>query len=403
MARWLMVIAVGLMGVTMGLAAEQLHFTNGRVLRDGHLVNQDLFVEGGRIVDGDAAQEKATVVDLKGRILAPGYIDLQLNGGFGFDFTVNPETVPDVAKLLPQCGVTAFLPTIITSESAGYRRRGTLSQVSDGAEALGWHLEGPFISHDFSGMHPKQKITKESIVGLSDVVEMYGTLDDVSMITLAPERVRDLSVVRQLVDQGVVVSVGHTAATEKEFRACVAAGASMVTHLFNAMRGLHHREPGVVGTVLADRSLHYGLIIDGHHVADTAVALAYSAHPRGMVLVTDSMQAMGLPEGVYTLGGEQVSVKGGRAVLSGQNTLAGSTCTLDAAVRRLVKATGCDVTVALEAASLRPAEAIGVADRKGKLEVGYDADLIVLDDALNVQSCYVKGVEVTASAAMQKD
>ncbi|SCA64255.1 Putative N-acetylglucosamine-6-phosphate deacetylase [Chlamydiales bacterium SCGC AG-110-P3] len=388
-----MILLIALVGEMMALPAEGLHFTNARILRNGHLVPGELLIKEGRIVKDADPDTAFTPVDLEGKILAPGFIDLQLNGGFGFDFSATPDAVSEVAKRLPKYGVTSFLPTIITSSRESYHQRSYPQASAIGAEPLGWHLEGPFINIEFSGMHPKDKITDPLVDSLSDVVDRYGSLDGIRMITLAPERIQNLDVVTDLVKQGIVIAMGHTAATEAQCRDCINAGASMVTHLFNAMKGLHHREPGVVGAVLSERSIHYSLIMDGCHIADTTARLAVAAHPEGLVLVTDSMQAMGLAEGRYSFGEEDVLVADGRVVLEGQATLAGSTQTMDAAVRCLVAATGCDLAYALESASLRPAEVIGVAHRKGKLEIGYDADLVVLDDALQVVACYVKGIK----------
>jgi len=233
------------------------------------------------------------------------------------------------------------------------------------------------------------------------------------MVTIAPERPGAMACIKELVAQGVVVSAGHSNASADQMEAAQAAGVSMVTHLFNAMPAFHPREPGIIGILgsasstaakggsasstaakgaAATRTPFFGLIADGVHVHPASVKLAHQVRPRQVVLVSDAMVAMGLPAGTYIFGGDTVEVTSdGRAVRPGTDTLAGTVLPLDECMRRFRKFTGCSLVEALEAASLHPAQAMGIENRKGTLEVGADADFVLLDDELHVCATYLQG------------
>ncbi|XP_024270502.2 N-acetylglucosamine-6-phosphate deacetylase isoform X1 [Oncorhynchus tshawytscha] len=387
-------------------------FVNCRILRDHKLQREDLWVREGRILDpeklffdeeGYADQR----VDCEGLIIAPGFIDVQINGGYGIDFSQATSNVRGgvalVAKKILEHGVTSFLPTLVTSPPNIYHK--VLSEVKvhsggmEGAGVLGCHLEGPFISLEKKGAHPEQYLRSFQSGGMLDLIETYGTLDNVAMVTLAPELPNSEKVVRELSQRGITVSLGHSVANLSQAEEAVQNGASFITHLFNAMLPFHHRDPGIVGLLTSDqvpqdRTVFYGMIADGIHTNSAALRIAHRAHPTGLVLVTDAITAMGLPPGRHTLGQQVIEIQGLHAYVAGTKTLSGSIATMDMCVRHFKQASGCSVEEALEAASLHPAQLLGITRCKGTLDYGADADLVLLDDAINVRATYIAGQEV---------
>ena len=392
-----------------------VRFTNARLLRDHDLILDDLWVRDGIIADPKSLFWEGALpdetVDCGGRILAPGLIDVQINGGWGVDFsTGGPELAAGlrlVSRRLLAHGITSFLPTVITSSLESYRA--VLPQIvptagsPEGAAVLGVHLEGPFISPSKPGCHPPAHIIAnkgsddKAVVGRPDALRRAcgEHLAHVRLVTLAPELPGSEMLVAELLARGVVVSAGHSNASSAQMEASLKWGVTMCTHLFNAMPPFHPREPGIVGLLGSKFQPRpfLGLISDGVHVHPASVKLAAAARPDSIVLVSDGIVAMGLPEGQHHFGEVPVEiVSGDKAYRSGTTTLAGAVVALDECVRRFRKYTNCSTVRALEAASLRPAEALGMQSSKGGLHVGADADLILLDDELNVQATYVGGV-----------
>lgn len=387
-------------------------FINCRILRDNELQREDLWVREGRILDPEKLffDEQGYAdkrVDCEGSIIAPGFIDVQINGGYGIDFSQASEDVSDgvsfVAKKILEHGVTSFCPTLVTSPPQVYHKVLPQVKVHDGgphgAGVLGFHLEGPFISAEKKGAHPEKYLRTFEPGGLEHLMEVYGSLDDVAIVTLAPELPGSQSVVRELSQRGVTVSLGHSAADLSQAEEAVQHGASFITHLFNAMLPFHHRDPGIVGLLTSDRipagrAVYYGMIADGIHTNPAALRIAHRAHPSGLVLVTDAITAMGLPPGRHTLGQQVIEIQGLHAYVAGTKTLSGSIATMDMCVRHFKQASGCSVQEALQAASLHPAQLLGISPKKGKLDYGSDADLVLLDDGLNVKATYISGEEV---------
>uniref|UniRef100_A0A8C7QRP5 N-acetylglucosamine-6-phosphate deacetylase n=1 Tax=Oncorhynchus mykiss TaxID=8022 RepID=A0A8C7QRP5_ONCMY len=386
-------------------------FVNCRILRDHKLQREDLWVREGRILDpeklffdeeGYADQR----VDCEGLIIAPGFIDVQINGGYGIDFSQATSNVRGgvalVAKKILEHGVTSFLPTLVTSPPNIYHKVGTTSTPVLSTCPVSHHcchLEGPFISLEKKGAHPEQYLRSFQSGGMLDLIETYGTLDNVAMVTLAPELPNSEKVVRELAQRGITVSLGHSVANLSQAEEAVQNGASFITHLFNAMLPFHHRDPGIVGLLTSDqvpqdRTVFYGMIADGIHTNSAALRIAHRAHPTGLVLVTDAITAMGLPPGRHTLGQQVIEIQGLHAYVAGTKTLSGSIATMDMCVRHFKQASGCSVEQALEAASLHPAQLLGITRCKGTLDYGADADLVLLDDAINVRATYIAGQEV---------
>ncbi|XP_038151206.1 N-acetylglucosamine-6-phosphate deacetylase [Cyprinodon tularosa] len=387
-------------------------FVNCRILRGHALQREDLWVREGKILDPeklffDEQGYADQLVDCEDSIIAPGFIDVQINGGYGVDFSQPSDDVSAgvslVAKKVLEHGVTSFCPTLVTSPSAVYHKVLPQVQVHDGGQngagVLGFHLEGPFISAEKKGAHPERYLRTFGSGGMEDLMEAYGSLENVAMVTLAPELPNSQSVVRKLHQQGVTVSLGHSVANLSQAEDAVQNGASFITHLFNAMLPFHHRDPGIVGLLTSDRipagrTVFYGMISDGIHTNPAALRIAHRAHPSGLVLVTDAITAMGLPPGRHTLGQQVIEIQGLHAYVAGTKTLSGSIATMDMCVRHFRQASGCSVEEALEAASLHPAQLLGISHRKGNLDYGADADLVLLDDALNVRATFISGEEV---------
>lgn len=334
---------------------------------------------------------EAEIVDARGMLLAPGFIDLQLNGGFGSDFTQEPGGIWKVAAELPRYGVTAFLPTIITSPANRVEQAQDVLHAGapagwQGAVPYGLHLEGPMLNPGKKGAHNPAYIQPPSL----EVIEGWSASANVRLVTLAPEVPGALDVVTTLRERGVIVSAGHSLANFAQARAGFAAGISMVTHLFNAMPPLDHREPGLAGAALQDEHVAVGIIPDGVHVHPTMLNLVWKAKGKsGVVIVTDSMAAMGMPPGKYHLADYDVIVDEHSARLADQ-TLAGSIVTMDAAVRNMAAWCGLALTEAVRAASQTPAYVLGLA-HKGRISPGADADLVLLTPEGHVLRTYVGG------------
>ncbi|KAI8099085.1 uncharacterized protein BX664DRAFT_377192 [Halteromyces radiatus] len=378
---------------------------NAKLLKHHQLVeNEYLWFQNGQIVDAEQVffeqrKEPDEIIDAQGCIVAPGFLDLQINGSYGIDFADHEGSI--------------VLPLL--------RRRAGNAKTN--SEILGAHVEGPFISEEKKGAHDVNAIRTASR-GILDFEEAYGSElkrggESISIITLAPEVDGVLDVIPKLIERGITVSLGHSAAHIKAAEAGVAQGACLMTHLFNAMLPFHQRDPGMVGILGAtdlpvpkqpdrhplpsltsanhqqsDPRPFYGIICDGIHVHPNSVRIAYYSHPRGCVLVTDALSAAGLPHGIYQLGGQDVEVRHGGAYIKGTDTLAGSTVTIDQCVRNFWKFTRCSRVEALEAATLHPAQSLGIQDRKGTLNPGADADFVFLDDDLNLKQVYVRGEQV---------
>lgn len=292
-----------------------------------------------------------------------------------------------------------------------------------GAEILGAHCEGPFISFEKKGAH-NQTMIQAAENGITSLDKAYGPelikSDTVRIMTVAPEIDGMLDVIPELVKRNITVSIGHSAANINQAEAGVKAGATFITHLFNAMQSFHQRDPGMVGILGAsdlpqpgqperhplpsstspdsskpDPRPFYGIICDGVHVHPNSVRIAYYSHPRGCVLVTDALAGAYLKPGIHSLAGREVEVRGASgAYLKGTDTLAGSTVSIDHCVRNFRKFTRCTIIEAIEAATLHPAQTLGIQDIKGTLNAGSDADILFLDDDLEIQRVFVRGVEV---------
>ena len=360
-------------------------------------------VEGVITAAGPGDPPRPADVDLPDGLLAPGFVDLQVNGYFGVEFqTADAAGWATVVSRLPETGTTAFLPTLITApvdRLAGRLRVAAALQpgLPAGARVLGVHTEGPFIAQTRRGAHNPEWITDPTPAAIDELITAGDGL--LRLVTLAPERPGGLDAVSQLTAAGVLVSVGHSDAFAAQVAQAADRGAAKVTHLFNAQRPLGHREPGVVGQALSDSRLTSGLIVDLHHVAGSVCKIAFDAAQGRIALVTDAAACAGMPPGEYQLGGEPITLPPGdsQPPVRSDGTLAGSNLRMDRAVANAV-ASGITLTAAVTAATRIPADLIGRPDL-GRIAPGVEADLVWLGPDLETRATWVGGQLVYTDGA----
>jgi N-acetylglucosamine-6-phosphate deacetylase len=370
-----------------------LEISGGVALVDSEFIAARVVIDGSLIADvgpGDRERTRERV-DATGCSVLPGFVDVQVNGAVGVDLTSQPDRIGEVAAFLVQCGVTSFMPTVISSSASdvvvAIAAMGKWSHEGQrGARSLGIHLEGPFLNPARAGAHPLHHLRPPSVAE----VQRWGTEAGVALVTLAPELPEALDVIEWLVANGVSVCAGHTDAGTAEMTAAVAAGVRGVTHLFNAMSPMTARSPGPAGSTIGDSDLIAGLIVDGLHVDPVMIRLAWQAlGPNRLALVSDAISALGLAHGAYSIGDTSVIVDE-RGARTAAGVLAGSVLRFDEAVRNLMAFTGCGLTEASRSASATPAR---LARRRdiGHLAPGYLADVVVLDEDNRVVVTVVDG------------
>ncbi|WP_193607525.1 N-acetylglucosamine-6-phosphate deacetylase [Nocardioides lijunqiniae] len=352
-------------------------------------------VEGDRIADvGAGAPARPADVDLPDATLVPGFVDVHVHGGGGASFDAGtPDDAAAATRAHLAHGTTTMVASLVTAtpERLLASVSGLAAAAEDGVVA-GIHLEGPWLSPTRAGAHDPE-LPRDPDPALLEALVEAGR-GHVRMVTLAPELPGGLDAVRRLTAAGVVAAIGHTEATYDEARAALDAGARVGTHLFNAMRPLHHREPGPIAALLETPDAYVELIADGVHVHPAALRLAAEVKPGRIALVTDAMAAAAAADGDYRLGRMTVTVRDGVARLAEGGAIAGSTLTLAAAVRYAVQVAGLPLVDAVRAATSTPAALLGL-DRVGSIATGHRADLVVLDDHLDVQRVLHRGRWVT--------
>lgn len=365
----------------------------GRVVTEREVLEEaSVLVGEGRVLDVSRGRPVADEsCELPGGYLVPGFVDLQVNGSFGVDVATMPGRVPELSEKLLATGTTAYLPALISLPGGSYP--GLLDELDlrpgRGAAALGLHLEGPFINPARRGAHPAENIVPPNAALLREMIQD----PPLRLLTLAPEMEGAAELVEAARSRGVAVSAGHSDAAFEAAHRAFDEGIAGVTHLFNAMSPLHHREPGLAGAALAHPRAVSGLIADGRHVHPGMVRLAYRLlGPDRLYLVTDATSAAGAPPGTdsLSLAGQPVFVEDGTPRLrSGE--IAGSTLRMDEALRNVLRFTGCTLPEAVRMASTTPARLIGAGGRKGLLAPGYDADIVALTEDLEVQAVWKSG------------
>jgi N-acetylglucosamine-6-phosphate deacetylase len=386
----------------------ELILAGGRVVTPDGVRWVDVVVRAGRIAElrepapdahapsdgGAAAPER---VELDGRWLLPGFVDLHVHGGDGAQFnTDDPDEVQRAAAFHARHGTTALLATTVAAPAE--ELLGALDAIAEAsaapragaAEVLGAHLEGPFLSPIRPGaMEADHFVAPADAVAAAERLVGHAAARSIS---LAPELPGALELTRRAVARGLLVSLAHSDADYGQAVTAIEAGARAVTHAFNAMRPLHHRDPGLLGAALDRDELSCEVICDGVHVDPAAVRLLMRCKgAERTLLVTDAIEATGLPDGDYRLGDRAVCVRAGRATLPGRETIAGATLTMDAAVRNAVAFGGVTLADAARMAATTPAELLGIGARKGSIAPGRDADLVVLDRDLALTRVMARG------------
>jgi N-acetylglucosamine-6-phosphate deacetylase len=365
----------------------------GRSTDDAWVTFDEGVVSASGTGDGWRERDAAEIVDADGGILTPGFIDLHGHGGAGASFDDGPAAVATARALHLRHGTTRAVLSLVTASIDALA--GRVAAVADLAEAdatiLGSHLEGPFLDAGHKGAHAGQLLRRADAETIERLLSAgRGT---VRQVTVAPELPGGMAAVRQFASAGVRVAVGHTNATAAEASAAFDAGATLLTHAFNAMPGIHHRAPGPVVAAMRDPRVTLELIADGVHVHPDVVALAFAGAPGRVALITDAMAATGAADGPYVLGGLAVTVTDGVARLDSDGAIAGSTLTQDAALRMTVSC-GVDLPTAVAALTVVPARALGLEGRYGTLRPGATADAVLLDTSLAVRGVWCDGERV---------
>lgn len=368
----------------------------GTVLTPGRtLAGHEVVLEGTRIAEVRPARTgpaTGEVVDAAGGWIVPGFVDVHVHGGGGHDvMDATPQALEALSSTLARHGVTSFLATTVTAERA--RTTAALATVAAAAESLagarllGTHLEGPYLAAAHRGAQNKDELR---LPDLPEYAEWFDT-GTVRLVTLAPELDGALELIASGTAKGVRFSAGHSGASETELHAALDAGLRHATHAFNGMPSLHHRQPGLLGAILTDDRVRAELIADGVHVHPTVMDLLVRVKgPERVMLVSDAMRAAGMPDGTYELGGQRVTMQAG-VCRTTEGGLAGSTLTLDRAVRNLVHRVGVAWGDAVTMATASPADALDRGDDLGRLAVGHRADVTVLDAQGHVRTTIVDG------------
>lgn len=383
----------------------------GRIVLPDHIVEKGVLVmEGETIIyvgegNGYDASIANEVVDYSDCYICPGFIDIHVHGNAGHDvMDGTEEAIEEISRSLLRFGVTGFLPTTMTAPMGDIQRvlaniHQAKSRQCKGAQILGVHLEGPWISEVFKGAQNASYISQPTSDEVSQVLDWLGDLS--CIVTIAPEIPGAIDAIKTLTSHGIICSIGHTNATYEEVSTAVKNGASHFTHAFNAMRGLHHREPGVVGALMGMKQMSCDVIADLVHTHASILDVLYQLKGREkLLLISDGMRAVGLPDGEYSLGGQTVIVQQCIARLA-DSTLAGSTLSLQKAVHNMVDCIGLPLTDAVYMAATAPASKLGISHIKGSLAVGKDADVAVLSSDFRVVETIVKGIPVYKEELVQ--
>ena len=375
------------------------YIINGQVYIDHTFQKKTIYIQDGTInlLEADC-QTSGTVFDAAGRRIVPGFIDIHTHGAVGVDVNgASAEDLEKIGKFFAKNGTTSWLASILTDTEEQTSR--AISQCIEyqasagkGAQLLGIHLEGPFLASELKGAMPEHLLKK----GSADLAASYQRQanGNIRYITVSPEVEGVLELIPRLRELGIVVAMGHSGADYDTAMAAIQAGTAACTHTFNAMAPLHQHRPAIIGAAL-ESDVYCEMICDGLHLHPAIVRLLWKTKgPQRLVAITDSIMAAGLPDGNYHLGVNQVVVEKGDAKLASDGTRAGSTLTQDRALRNLLSFTGLSLEEILPVLTENPAKLIGVYDRKGSIEDGKDADLVVLDEQNQVADVFLQGIRL---------
>lgn len=372
----------------------------GSVFTGEAFVQSDLMIKGGVISEmgpGLKAEGDTRVIDCAGRQVCPGFIDIHSHGAMGCDYMDGMKAIETIARFKASKGTTGFLPTILTNPLermrwAAIQAKIAMSLPVAGARVLGVHIEGPFVAPHHKGALPEEDILLPNIYEVQMFLTELG--ESLKMFTLAPELPGAESIIRLLRKRNIVVSAGHSDCGYNKMVQAINWGVTNLTHTFNAMPGIHHREPGMIAAALDDERVYCDFICDLIHVHDWVLRFFIRAKgAERCIMITDAISAAGMPEGEYTLGGQYVIVSGQAPRLI-DGRLAGSVLTMIRGVRNIAEKAGLGMPAALKMASENPARLLGIFDRKGSLAAGKDADICVIDDRRRVAYTFVEGVLV---------
>lgn len=370
-----------------------------RVWIAGQFMPAQICMEDGKIEKISPYGEYKADEDYGDNRLVPGFIDVHTHGAYGFDTNDGePEGLKSWMKRIPEEGVTGILPTTVTQmpdvlTKALENVAAVVDEGYEGAEILGVHFEGPYLDMDYKGAQPPEAIAKPDTAQFYMYQKVAKGL--IKYITMAPECDKDYQLMKYCREHGVVVSMGHSAATYEQALMGIANGATSMTHVYNGMTPYHHRNPGLVGTAFRIREIYGEIICDGCHSHLAAVNNFFMLKGKDYgIMVSDSLRAKHCPPGgQYQLGGHDIEIKeNGLAYLKGTNTIAGSTLSMNKGLKLLVESAMIPFETALNSCTINPARCLRMDDRKGRLVAGCDADLVVLDDGYEVIQTYCRGV-----------
>jgi N-acetylglucosamine-6-phosphate deacetylase len=371
--------------------------TTDEVIENGVVLCEDSYIKAVGSSVAIEPEPGSRIIDVRGGVVMPGFIDTHFHGSGGDDVMANGvEGIRRISRALLKFGTTGYLATTISARHEELMRsvEDTIAAEEDdpfAAEILGLHVEGPYMNPKFKGAQPEWGIRDPNFDECAQLLD--AAAGRIKIMTIAPELPGGLEMIRMLARAGVAPSLGHSEADYDTALAAIEAGATRATHLFNAMSGVHHRKPGLAAAALNEPGICAELICDGVHVNPRMVALAWKAKGRdGIALVTDATAAQGAGDGIFTLGDFQIQVRGALCTLMDGVTIAGSVLTMNRAAANAIDFTGMTLIDAAHTVALAPARVCGVDDRKGSIEVGKDADLVILNPDFSVSHTIRSGI-----------
>ena len=367
-------------------------YKNAEVFVEGNFVEVDIEVKEGKFTSINEGLTSDEAIDCTGKMILPGFIDIHSHGCIGHDFmTANLTEIQEMCEFYAQNGITSILPTTMTIDHDIYKKamihiREAIDSEISGSRILGINMEGPFLGADMKGAHDSRYLLPITTDKFDELNDLSG--DNIKIVDIDPKLPDSIDFIKKY-SKSITVSLAHTSCDYDLAIKSIEAGASHITHLFNAMNGLHHRHPGLIGA-FSDYNVHAELICDGIHIHPSVIRMMFKIDSNKLILISDSMCAAGLEDGIYELGGQKVSVKDSKATLL-DGTIAGSTITVYDALKRAISF-GVPKEQAILSATLIPATAIKLDHEIGSIIVGKKADFVILDKEYNIEHVYKDGI-----------